>query len=405
MRRQLLRFLLDIRPAGQGRCAKLHRFVDLGAFRGDGGGRDCSTSVHIQTSPVGTLQIRRALADVINETTLKDDSLRLIVVGASAGGVGALTSLVRDLPGDLAAAVLVVLHVGAESILPDLLDRAGPLPARHAGKGQSIEPGRIYVAPPGFHLLVHDRHLLLRRGPRENLARPAIDPLFRSAACSFGSRVIGVILTGSLNDGTAGLQAIKRCGGLAVVQDPAEAPFRDMPTSALAHVDVDHCLAVGDMASLLAWLVLEPPGPQVPIPGDIRLEAAIAAQEHAEMSSEDQLGVPAPFTCPECQGPLWEIADSRMLRYRCHTGHAFTAEIMLDAQADETDRILSKLLRSHQQRAELARRLAHKERAERPGLADRFLDRAREHASDAEMVKRLLLRGDGAPREERPEAE
>ena len=349
--------------------------------------------------------VRQTLLDMTDGTTVRDDGLRLIVVGASAGGVAALTSLVRDLPGDLAAAVLVVLHVGAESILPDLLDRAGPLPARRAERGQSIEPGRVYVAPPGSHLLVHDRHLLLRRGPRENLARPAIDPMFRSAACSFGSRVIGVVLTGSLNDGTAGLRAIKRCGGLAVVQDPAEAPFRDMPASALAHVDVDHCLGVGAMAGLLAQLVLEPPGPEVPIPGDIRLEAAIAAEEHVDMSSENELGVPAPFTCPECQGPLWEIADARMLRYRCHTGHAFTAEVMLDAQAEETERILWALLRSHQQRAELARRLAEKERAGRPGLAERFRDRAKEYDSDAETVKRLLLQGDGAPREERPEAD
>jgi two-component system, chemotaxis family, protein-glutamate methylesterase/glutaminase len=336
---------------------------------------------------------------------VKTGAPRLIVVGASAGGVEALSTLVRGLPDDLSAAVLIVLHVGAESILPEILDAAGPLPARHAERGEPVAPGRIHVAPPGSHLLVHDHHLLLRRGPRENLARPAIDPLFRSAACSFGSGTIGVILTGSLNDGTAGLRAIKRCGGLAVVQDPAEAPFRDMPASAVRHVGIDHCLAVGEMADLLARLVLEPPRPAVPIPGDIRLEAAIAAEEHAEMSSEDQLGVPAPFTCPECQGPLWEIADPSMLRYRCHTGHAFTAETMIEAQADEAEQILWKLLRSHQQRAELARRLALKERAVRPDLADRFLDRAKESASDAEMVKRLLRQGGGALREERPEAE
>jgi two-component system, chemotaxis family, protein-glutamate methylesterase/glutaminase len=322
---------------------------------------------------------------------VKTGASRLIVVGASAGGVEALSTLARGLPADLSAAVLIVLHVGSESILPELLDAAGPLPARHAQRGDLVVPGRVYVAPPGSHLLVH--------------ARPAIDPLFRSAACSFGSGTIGVILTGSLNDGTAGLQAIKRSGGLAVVQDPAEAPFRDMPASAVRHVDVDHCLGVGEMAGLLARLVLEPPGPAVPIPGDIRLEAALAAEEHADMKSDDQLGVPAPFTCPECQGPLWEIADPTMLRYRCHTGHAFTAETMMEAQADEAEQILWKLLRSHQQRAELARRLAQKERAVRPALADRFLDRAKESASDAEMVKRLLLQGDGAPREERPEAE
>lgn len=286
---------------------------------------------------------------------MTQDSRRIIVIGASAGGVEGLRALVRDLPADLPAPIAVVLHVGTQSILPELLASVGPLPARHAQNGEALRPGTIYVAPPGRHLLVHDGHLMLRRGARENLARPAIDPLFRSAAASFGGGTVGVVLTGALNDGTAGLAAIKRCGGTAIVQDPREADFPEMPLSALRHVAVDACLPLAGIAAELARRAAEPPGPTPEIPMDVRLEAAIAAQEHATMSTEDKLGTPSPFTCPECQGPLWEIADPVMLRFRCHVGHAFTADAMLEAQAGEAEAILWKLLRTRQQRAEFAR--------------------------------------------------
>jgi two-component system chemotaxis response regulator CheB len=326
---------------------------------------------------------------------VRQDIRRIIVIGASAGGVEALRMLVRRLPPDLAAPVAVVLHVGAQSILPELLESAGSLPAHHAENGEALRRGTITVAPPGRHLLVHDGHLMLRRGPRENLARPAIDPLFRSAACSFGGGTIGVVLTGALNDGTAGLAAIKRCGGTAIVQDPAEADFPEMPLSALRHVAVDLCLPLAGIADELVRRAAEPPAPTPEIPMDVRLEAAIAAQEHATMSDEDKLGTPSPFTCPECQGPLWEIGDSAMLRFRCHVGHAFTADSMLEAQADEAEAILWRLLRARQQRAELARRMAERENDGRPALAAQFRARAEEYDEDAELVRRMLLGGVG----------
>jgi two-component system, chemotaxis family, protein-glutamate methylesterase/glutaminase len=315
---------------------------------------------------------------------------RIIVIGASAGGVEALRALVRRLPPDLPAPVAIVLHIGTQSILPELLTAAGPLPAHHAQNGEVLRPGTIAVAPPGKHLLVHDGHLMLCRGPRENLARPAIDPLFRSAACSFGGGTIGVVLTGALNDGTAGLVAIKRCGGTAIVQDPSDADFPEMPLSVLRHVDVDACLPLAAIAEELVLRAATPPAPTPEIPMDVRLEAAIAAQEHATMSTEDKLGTPSPFTCPECQGPLWEIGDPAMLRFRCHVGHAFTADSMLDAQAGEAEAILWKLLRARQQRAELARRMAERESDGRPALAAQFRARAREYDEDAELVRRML---------------
>jgi two-component system chemotaxis response regulator CheB len=321
----------------------------------------------------------------IVQTRLTHD---LIVVGTSAGGLQALQSLLRGLPAALRAAVLVVQHVGASSLLAEILARSGELPVKAAKSGEDINPGQVYVAVPGMHLLVHDRHLLLRRGPRENLARPAIDPLFRSAACSHGARVIGVILSGALNDGTAGLRAIKRCGGIAVVQDPADAPFPDMPESALRHVDVDYCVPVSEMGALLARLAAEPAAKTPEIPMDIRLETAIAAQELSSMDTEDYLGKPAPFTCPECHGSLWEITDGSIVRYRCHVGHAYTGETMLAAQADDIEKMLWSVMRSHRERAELARRLAEREGSNR--LAAQFRKRGQEYEEDAEIVHKLI---------------
>jgi two-component system chemotaxis response regulator CheB len=314
----------------------------------------------------------------------------IVVIGASAGGVAALQRLVRDLPADLPAAVLIVLHVGASSHMAALLGRAGPLPVAQAENGEPIKRGRIYVAAPGLHLLLHDNHVLLRRGPRENLARPAIDPLFRSAACTFGARVIGVVLTGSLNDGTAGLRAIKRCGGIAVAQDPADAAAPDMPRNAQRHIDLDYRLPLAAMGELLTRLTAEPAGETPEIPIDIRLEAAIAAQELAGMNADDKLGAPSRFSCPECHGTLWEISDGDVHRYRCHVGHALTGDAMLAAKDDEGERTLWKLMRSHQERAALARRMAEEERTHNRQLAAHLEERAREYDEDAELMRQIL---------------
>ncbi|MDX8523661.1 chemotaxis protein CheB [Mesorhizobium sp. MSK_1335] len=331
----------------------------------------------------------------------------IVVIGASAGGIEPLKRIVGDLPADLPAAVFVVVHIGQVSYLPEILDRAGALDAISAGNGAAFRTGCIYVAPPGFHLLLHDGHMLLRRGPRENLARPAIDPLFRSAALSYGASVIGVLLSGSLSDGTAGLRAVKAVGGLTVVQHPEDTLVPAMVESALHYVEVDHCLPAAQIGPLLAELVAEPAGESFRPPAAVRLEAAIAAQEHSTMKDEDRLGQLSVFTCPECHGPLWEIEDGDMLRYRCHTGHAFTADAVMEAQATEADEILWSLLRSHQQRAEFARRMAERQRTkDRSGLAAEFVKRAQEYDSDAALIGRILesrreqVTGNGAGGEE-----
>ncbi len=320
-----------------------------------------------------------------------DQHPRAIAIGTSAGGVDALKRLVRAMPPDIAAPVLIVMHIGPHSMLPEILTAAGPLPAHHAAHGEALEPARIYIAPPDRHLLVHDRHVLLRRGPHENRARPAIDPLFRTLACSYGSGAIGVVLTGGLDDGTAGLEAIARCGGTTVVQDPVDATTPEMPSSALRHVSVDHCVLLDAMGGLLVQLARQPPGPAREIPLDVRLEAAVAAQEHVP-GGIDPLphGTLSPFTCPSCQGPLWEIAAHPPLRYRCHTGHSFTVNAMIEAQAEEAEGLLWTLMRSHQQRAALVRRMAERESGS--AHAAHLLRRAEEYGRDADMIRSMIER-------------
>lgn len=319
----------------------------------------------------------------------------IIVIGASVGGVEALQRIAQDFAAELPAAVFVVLHIGrARSELADILDRAGPLRAAPARGGEPIRRGRIYVARPDHHLLIHDGHVLVRRGPHENMSRPAIDPLFRSAACSHGARVIGVVLSGALNDGTAGLAAIKRCGGLAVIQDPLDAVLADMPRSAARYVAIDESVPIAAMGGLLSQLAASPAGPAREIPADICFEAAIAAQELDDMRRETQLGTPAPFSCPECGGGLWELADGDMLRYRCHLGHAYTADAMLGEKGEEAERLLTRLLRSQRDRAELTRRMAERERAaQRSDLATGLEARARAYEENAALFQKLLATG------------
>lgn len=321
----------------------------------------------------------------------------IIVIGGSAGGLEALRALLPALPRDLPAAVFVVLHLGQASLLSQVLGRNSALPVVPAQSGAAIEHGRVTVAVPGAHLLLHDEHILLRRGPRENASRPAVDALFRSAAASLRSRVIGVVLSGSLSDGSAGLRAIKRCGGTAIVQEPDDALVPSMPRNALRHADVDYVRPAAAMPALLAELARQPAGPFPEVPFDIRLEATIAAQELADMKVDQMLGKVSPFTCPECHGALWEIRDGPMLRFRCHVGHAYTADAVLAAQSDEIDRMLGTLQRAHQERAALARRMAAQERAvERHNLADQLEQRAHEYEEDARLVLGLIREGFGS---------
>ena len=332
-----------------------------------------------------------------------------MVVGASAGGVEALVGLAASLPADLPAAVFVVLHLPATgtSALPDILSRHGPLAATHVKDGEPIENGRIYVAPPDHHLLLRSGHVHLTRGPRENGHRPAVDTLFRSAAREYASRVIGVVLSGALDDGTAGLLAIKSRGGVAVVQEAKDALYPGMPGSALEHVQVDHVLGVASMGDLLARLTAESVGePPGPVSTGMRVEVEVAGFSLEAMEGEHP-GEPSGFSCPDCNGVLWEIQAEGLRRYRCRVGHAWSPESLLTQQSEALEAALWIALRTLEERAALARRLA--EPARRRGhsiTATRFEEQATEAQQAARLVRNLLLdRGSLAtawPAEHRP---
>jgi two-component system, chemotaxis family, protein-glutamate methylesterase/glutaminase len=266
----------------------------------------------------------------------------IVVVGASAGGVEALAALARSLPADLPAAVFVVLHVPStgSSALPDILSRHGPLPAAHVKDGEPIENGRIYVAPPDHHVLLRTGHVHLSRGPRENGHRPAVDPLFRSAAHQYASRVIGVVLSGALDDGTAGLTAVKSRGGLAVVQEPGDALYPGMPDSALEHVRVDHVVPTADMGALLARITAEP-SPEAPGSAPDHMEVEVQVEGFSlEAMEGERPGRPSGFSCPDCNGVLWEIQDGQLQRFRCRVGHAWSPESLLTQQSEALEAAL-----------------------------------------------------------------
>jgi two-component system chemotaxis response regulator CheB len=290
---------------------------------------------------------------------------RVVVIGASVGGVPALKTLAAQLPADFPAPILVVLHIGSHpSILPELLAKRGPLPARHARDGETLVRGRIYVAPPDQHLLLDGETVRLSRGPKEQHWRPAIDPLFRTAALSRGRDVIGVVLTGKLDDGTVGLQAVKACGGVAVVQDPGDAEEPSMPASALRHVDVDFRAPLAEIASLLTRLASAPPVDRTlaAAPAVFVHEQALADATGDPLNEIDAIGVPSTFTCPECHGSLWNVTGAKPTRFRCHTGHAFTIRALSEAQAEAADGALWSGLRALQEKEMLLRAMAQEAR-------------------------------------------
>ncbi|WP_080057235.1 chemotaxis protein CheB [Spirosoma aerolatum] len=259
----------------------------------------------------------------------------IIVIGASAGGVYALKELVAALPSDFQPALFVVQHVSphAPSYLPDILTTAGHLIATHPLDGELIQPGHIYIAPPDHHLLVEYDQVIVKKGPKENRFRPSIDALFRSAAYTYGPRVIGIVLTGMLDDGTSGMWSIKRLGGTCIIQEPEEAMYASMPSSVLNYVDVDYSLPVADMALLLIRLtketVMEKPALSKEEEKRLETEVNIAAQDSAFDLGILNMGELTPLTCPECNGALISIKEGKLIRYRCHTGHAFTASSLL----------------------------------------------------------------------------
>jgi two-component system chemotaxis response regulator CheB len=332
----------------------------------------------------------------------------IVVIGASAGGVEALVELVGLLPGRLPAALFVVVHFPEQttSALPFILDRAGPLPAAHPADGEAIWPGRIYVAPPSQHLVFEDGRIRLFFGPREHGFRPAIDPMFRSAAHTHGHRVIGVILSGTLYDGAAGMQAIKRHGGVALVQDPGEALFSGLPRSVIANDHIDYILPVSGIAGKITELVSEPGhrgGRMVKPQNEAALKPELAEEEASSnvvkkdvqaFQHGDESTPRTILSCPDCGGVLWEVHNGKLVRYECQIGHVYNEESLLTEQTHSLEGALWSAVRVLEQHAALTARLAM--RAEEQGFvnsAGRFRQNSQESERNADLIRQIILEG------------
>jgi two-component system chemotaxis response regulator CheB len=316
----------------------------------------------------------------------------IIAIGTSVGGLDALRTIVADLPGDLKASVLIVQHLGPTSLLADLLSPAAAMKVAEARDGAMLDHGAIYVARPGRHFLVEGNgRIRLSLGPKENHARPAIDPLFRSVALTYGPRAIGVVLTGLLDDGTAGLQAIKLCGGAAVVQDPSDATAPSMPRSALAHVAVDFCLPVAGIGPLLVKLVATPAGASdsaKKIKEDLALENVFAAGGSTPPDAASRLGETSILTCPDCRGVLTKIRDERPIRFRCHTGHAFTARSLRQSLIENNENAVWGLIRLLQEESMLLQHMSS--HAHKSGASDEartLIDESRKALNFADQIR------------------
>ncbi|CAA9391616.1 MAG: Protein-glutamate methylesterase [uncultured Pyrinomonadaceae bacterium] len=325
-------------------------------------------------------------------------SFPIIVIGASAGGFEALKKIVAGLPKDLPASIFIVWHMSAEvrGFLPEVLNRENTIQVAHACDGETIAPNRIRVAPPDRHLLIEDGQARVTRGPKENRFRPAVDPLFRSAAYAYNNRVIGVILSGGLDDGTAGLWAIKQRGGTAVVQDPRDAEVPSMPENALREVEVDYSVPVSEMADLLARLSKEKAGEtsEVIMEDDekTKIEIGIAAEDGAFESGIMQFGELSPFTCPDCHGVLSKIKDGKRSRFRCHTGHAFSADALLATVTENIEDSLYNAMRGVEESIMLLNHIGdHFAEVNQTKLAAMYFKKANEAQNRAQIVRQVVL--------------
>ncbi len=321
----------------------------------------------------------------------------IFVVGASVGGIQAVSTLVSGLPQDFPGAVFIVVHTAAGSpgMLASILSRKAKVPVEVPADGDKIIRGHVYVAPPGRHMVLNDSRIRLTLGPTENRYRPAIDPLFRSAARFYDSRVVGVVLTGYLDDGTAGLISVKKAGGLAIVQDPEEAEAPSMPLSALAHVDVDRKTTLAELPALIDSLARQGAwaGNEVVADKGNKGNSDMERKRQRNNGEVDERlnGEPSAYVCPACQGTLWEVDQEGLLTFRCRVGHAYSAESMLEDQTDEVERALWASLRSLEENADLSTRLARKaKQSNLPISAKSYLERAEVAKQNADVLRQML---------------
>jgi two-component system chemotaxis response regulator CheB len=321
----------------------------------------------------------------------------IIVIGASAGGFEAIKRIIHDLPLDMDASIFVVWHMSPDirGILPQVLNRVNSIYAAHALDKEEIKPNRIYIAPPDHHMLLENGMVRVTHGPKENRFRPAVDPLFRSAAYTYNKRVIGVVLTGALDDGTAGLWTIKHYGGIAVVQDPSDAEVPSMPENAIREVAVDYTVSVREIAPLLVTLSKQ----EVEIykhtmqsDERIKVELRIAEDDSAFESGIMKFGALSPFTCPECHGVLSTLKDGERERYRCHTGHAYSADSLLAAITDKIEDSLYSAMRGVEESVMLLNHMGdHFAESNHPKLAALYFQKAQDAEARAQLVRKAVL--------------
>jgi two-component system chemotaxis response regulator CheB len=321
------------------------------------------------------------------------ETQHVFVIGGSAGSIESLKKLLAQLPPDLKAAIFIVVHLKRDrsSHLATVLNKSSRLSVCSATDQSPIENGRVYVAPADFHLYLKSDKMRLIRGPLENHTRPAIDVLFRSAAVAYREYVTGVILSGMLDDGTVGLQAIKRCGGMAIVQSPEDASFTSMPEQAIANNDVDYVVPVSKMGQLLHERTQHQPLNTTTVPKELLLESQMVERRTGGADKMAQIGEMVPQSCPSCGGPLWEISDSQKLRYRCHIGHAFTVQALAETQDTAVEEALWIALRTLEERERLLKRIS--EDHSQKGLstmAEQYRQRAIEAAQHAENIRQLI---------------
>ncbi|HEY0056705.1 MAG TPA: chemotaxis protein CheB [Pedobacter sp.] len=333
----------------------------------------------------------------------KDKISQIVVIGTSAGGQNALVKLISQLQKDFPAPILVVQHISADATgdaLLDALNTQTTLRCEHAVNKAGLKPGHVYIAPSDHHLMVDkNQTLLVTKGAQENRSRPGIDPLFRSAAVAFRNKVIGIILTGYLDDGVAGLVVIKRCGGICIVQDPADAEYPDMPQNAINHVKVDYTVPLSEMGGLLYQLLTRKLEKLKPIPKDILIEAKIAQRVLSDLPSVNALGDQVPFNCPGCGGVLWKMDASSPVRFRCHTGHAYTESSLLAEQTMKIEETMWTALRMFEERKNLLDTMA---RDHGGATAKSALERAALSQVHIDRIKAILKANDKATSQDVP---
>lgn len=321
---------------------------------------------------------------------------KIIVIGASAGGFEAIKTIVKSLPAHFDASVFIVWHMAPDirGVLPQVLNRLNTIYAAHAYDKEEIKPNRIYIAPPDHHLLVEKGRVRITRGPKENRFRPAIDPLFRSAAYVYGTRVIGIILSGALDDGTAGLFTVKNYGGIAIVQDPADAEVPSMPENALREVQADYTLPASEIARQLINLSKEKAPANTGIMKDekTKAEIQIAAEDNALHLGLPDVGELTPFTCPECHGVLSKIQEGTLARFRCHTGHAYSIDTLLASISENIEDSLYSALRGIDESIMLLNHIGdHYAEVNHPQLAALYFKKAKEAEARANMVRQAAV--------------